>query len=429
MSAEEKMTVDERRKYLGLIRKRYRTASSKRERGYLLDEMQRITGLNRKVLIRHMKGSLARKVRSRQRGKRYGPDVDHALQVIAESLDYVCAERLKPKLVWMAEHLARHGELRITPELLTDLGRISISSIQRHLQPGRRERPRPARRPPDTTNETLRSIPMRRIAWDEAQPGHFEVDLVHHCGVSASGEYVHTLQLIDVATGWSERVAMLGRSYRVVQAAFEHCLERLPFAIRELHPDNGSEFLNQHLLRFFRDRVAQARLSRSRPYHKNDNRHVEQKNSPLVRAFLGYDRFDTVDQTRWLNLLYDKMWLYYNFFQPVMHLREKQVISLPGQPTRLIRRHDQAETPFDRLWAAQAISDEQRARWEAIRSRTNPCQLRQDIYRLIDHLATLPCAVPGITEDVHQTIPIPFILAKGEDGSVTFSFDSTVPLR
>ena len=129
---------------------------------------------------------------------------------------------------------------------------------------------------------------MKRIPWDEAEPGHFEVDLVHHCGPSASGEYVHTLQMVDVATGWSERVAVLGRSFRVMRVGFQRCLERLPFPVLEIHPDNGSEFLNHHLVRFFRDTVQEVDLSRSRPYHKNDNRNVEQKNSTLVRAYLGY---------------------------------------------------------------------------------------------------------------------------------------------
>jgi hypothetical protein len=429
MSTDEKMTLDERRKYLRMMRKRYGAAKSKRERGQLLDEMQAISGLDRKVLIRLMKGPLARRQRRRQRGKRYGPEVDHALGLIAESLDYVCAERLTPKLVWMAEQLARHGELDSTPELLAQLGSISLSSVRRHLEAVVRDRPRLVRQPPGAANPLARTIPMRRIPWDEPEPGHFEVDTVHHCGASASGDYVHTLQLIDVATGWSERVAVLGRSYLVMQAGFEHCLARLLFAIRELHPDNGSEFLNQHLLRFFGAKVVGASLSRSRPYHKNDNRKVEQKNGSLVRSFLGYDRFDTVAHTQLLNVFYDRMWLYYNFFQPVLHLVAKETSSLPGQPPRIRRHHDDAQTPFDRLCATQALSDDQRVQWQAVRDRTNPRQLRQTIYALLDQLATLPGAVPGITQDVHQTLPIPFSLTKGADALVTLSFDRTSPIR
>lgn len=170
-------------------------------------------------------------------------------------------------------------------------------------------------------------------------------------------------------------------------------------------------------------------LSRSRPYHKNDNRNVEQKNSTLVRAYLGYDRLDTVEQTQVLNQLYDKMWLYYNFFQPVMHLTEKLVIPVEGQAARVKRHYDLAQTPFDRLCATDAISDADRQRLQLLRDQTNPRQLRQEIYDLLDYLFTLPYAVPGMTEDVYQTLLLPLTLSKGEDMPVTLSFDRTICLR
>jgi hypothetical protein len=422
MSTEDKMTIDERRKYLRMMKKRYVQANRK-ERGRLLDEMETVTELNRKTLIRLMKGGLERKPRRKQRGKGYGAEVDDALRVIAESLDYICAERLTPNLVWMAEHLATHGEMEVTPQLLEQLGQVSVSTVRRRLDRIRQDQPRLPRKGPKRANRVTRDIPMKRIPWDEAEPGHFEVDLVHHCGPSASGEYVHTLQMIDVATGWSERVAVLGRSYLVMEAAFRYVLVRLPFPVREIHPDNGSEFLNHHLVRFFRGAVQGVELSRSRPYQKNDNRNVEQKNSTLVRAYLGYDRLDTVEQTQVLNLLYDKMWLYYNFFQPVMHLAEKIVIPVEGRLARVKRRYDQAQTPFDRLCATNAISDEDRQKLQALRDQTNPRQLRQEIYELLDYLFTLPCAAPGITQDVYLTLAVPLTLTKGEDALVTLSFD------
>jgi len=428
MSTEDKMTVDERRKYLRTMRKRYVEANRK-ERGQLLDEMQAVTEMHRKALLRLMNGSLARKSRVKQRENTYGLEVDEALRIIAESVDWLCAERLTPNLVWLAEHLATHGELQTGPELLEALGQISISTVERRLAHIRRDQPRLPRRGPERANQVSRDIPMKRIPWDEAQPGHFETDLVHHCGPSASGEYVHTLQMLDVATGWSERVALLGRSYRAMEGGFRYILARLPFPILEIHPDNGSEFLNQHLVRFFRDTVRGVELSRSRPYYKNDNRNVEQKNSTLVRAYLGCDRLDTVQQTQVLNRLYDKMWLYYNCFQPVMHLAEKLVVPVEGQAARVIRRYDHAQTPFDRLCATGAISEADRQRLHALRDQTNPRQLRQDIYDLRDHLFTLPCAVPGSTEDVYQTLLLPLTLPKGEDSLVTLSFDGTITVR
>jgi hypothetical protein len=422
MSIEERMTIDERRKYLFGMRQRY-VQASRQERGWLLDEMMTVTGLHRKTLTRLINGSLLRKPRERQRGSTYGAAVDDALRVISETLDHVCAERMTPNLVWLAEHLALHGELTTTPELLAALGEISVSTVRRRLARIQQDQPRLPRKGPERANQVTRDIPARRIPWDEAQPGHFEIDLVHHCGASASGDYVHTLQLIDVATGWSERVALLGRSYRVMEWAFGYVLARLPFPVLELHPDNGSEFLNHHLLRFFRERVSGAALSRSRPYHKNDNRKVEQKNSTLVRAIIGYDRLDTVEQTCLLNRLYDQMWLYYNFFQPVLHLVEKEVIPIPGQLARVKRRFDQAQTPFDRLCATDAIAESDRQRLQALRDQTNPRQLRQAISSLLDQLFALPPAVPGSSQDVFKTMLTPTIFQKGGDTSVTFSFE------
>jgi transposase InsO family protein len=387
--------------------------------------MEAVTGSHRKSLIRLINGSLERNPRRRQRGHTYGPEVDDALRVIAESFDYLCAERLTPNLVWMATHLSAHGELEVSPPLLEKLGRISVSTVGRILARIRQDQPRLPRRRPSRGNKVTRDVPMKRIAWNEQQPGHFEVDLVHHCGPSASGEYVHTLQMIDVATGWSERVAVLGRSYLVMEDAFRRILARLPFPMLEIHSDNGSEFFNHHLLRFWKEIVQGVQLSRSRPYHKNDNRFVEQKQSTLVRAPLGYARFDTAAQTMAINQLYDMMWLYYNLFQPVMRLTEKTFVPADGQPSRIKRRFDQARTPFDRLCETNVISEEQKEQLRTLRDQVNPRQLRQEIYDLIDHIFRLPGAVPGETEDVYKTLSTPIQSQKGEGIPVTLSFDLT----
>ncbi len=271
---------------------------------------------------------------------------------------------------------------------------------------------------------------MVRIPWNEQEPGHFEVDLVHHCGSTASGEYGCSLQMVDVATTWSERAAVLGRSYLVMKDAFLCILARLPFPVLEIHPDNGSEFFNHHMLRFWGEIVPGVRLSRSRPYHKNDNRFVEQKNSTLIRAYLGYERLDTVAQTLALNHLYDRLWLYNNFFQPVMRLDEKIIIpGGDGRPARVKCRYDDARTPFDRLCETDAITQEHREYLEALRDQTNPRQLRQEIYEWIDYIFSLPSAVPGVTEDVHLTLRAPYRLEIGGDPQFVFSFDRTTVSR
>lgn len=430
MAADDTMTIDERRKYLRNMQKRYRPAS-RSERGRLLTEMEAVTQMHRKSLIRLMQGDLKREPRTRERGARYGREVQRVLQVIAESLDWVCAERLQPNLVWMAEQLEQHGEVTMSSAVREQLGQISVSSVRRLLAGQRRDRPRLPRGRPERTKALTRAVPAGRIAWEQAQPGHFEVDLVHHCGISASGHYVHTLQMVDVATGWSERVAVLGRSYLVMQDAFRRILARLPFAVHELHPDNGSEFFNQHLLRFWRTRVPHAHLSRSRAWHKNDNRFVEQKNNTLVRAYLGYDRLDTVEQTNQLNALYEQMGFYYNVFQPVLRLAEKVYTpATADQPAHLTRRFDAAQTPFDRLCATGVLAPAQQARLCATRAAANPRLLRLRIYELLDQLFALPLAIPGSTQNVYLTLfSPPHNLMKGEHGPVTLSNERTILVR
>ena len=158
------------------------------------------------------------------------------------------------------------------------------------------------------------------------------------------------------------------------------------------------------MLRFWGKRVQGVTLSRSRPYQKNDNPRVEQKNSTLVRAYLGNERLDTVAHVRAVNRLYDKMWIYYNLFQPVMHLVEKEIIREEDQTTRVRRRHDKARTPFDRLCDTTAILPAHREKLEALRDSINPRRLRSEIYDAIDDIFTLPCAEPGSSQNVHLTL-------------------------
>ncbi len=430
MSIDEKMTIDECRKYLKKMQKRYREAK-KPEKSRLLDEMEAVTELHRKSLSRLLHSDLERQTRKQQRGRSYGANISYAVGIIAESLDHICAERLQPNLVWMAQHLSKHGELETTPEIMGKLARVSISTVRRILSRQQTDRPRLPRRGPKNTKRLTREIPAERIAWQEQQPGHFEVDLVHHCGLSASGHFVHTLQMIDVATGWSERVATLGRSYTVMKDAFERIAARLPFPVLEIHPDNGSEFLNDHLVRFWKDAFKGVYLSRSRAWHKNDNRFVEQKNKTLVRAYLGYERLDTVEQTALLNQLFDHMWLYYNFFQPIMRLSEKKVFPNPdGRGSIIQRRFDDAQTPFDRLSATKTLSPEHQTQLQMRRDHTNPRQLRQQIYDLLDQLFELPLALPDHTQDVYLTLFNPLDFMKGAtDSLVTFSNDRTITVR
>jgi hypothetical protein len=191
--------------------------------------------------------------------------------------------------------------------------------------------------------------------------------------LSSHGEYVHTLQMIDVASGWSERVALLGRSYRVMEAGFRRILARLPFPILGLHPDNGSEFFNQHMARFWAA-YPEIEISRSRPYHKNDNRFVEQKNSSLVRYYVGDIRLDTVAQTQALERLYQQLWLFNNCFQPSLRLSSKETLPATDDHPGRIRRSYTARTPWQRICEADVLDPEQHDLLQAAHRHHQPTQ-------------------------------------------------------
>jgi len=407
MTTEEKMNIDERYKYLRIQHGRYAVATTRQGKRELLDEMEEVTGLQRKYLIQLMgQARLKRCPRRRERDKTYKQDVDAALALVWEAQDYICPERLQPVVVFTAEQLARSGELYLEPQLTAQLRTISPATIRRHLPPASRYRVTRARK--RLQNVHQQAIPIRRIPWDTQEPGHFEVDLVHHCGAEAEGEYVYTLQMVDVATGWSGRRAILGRSYIVVADALYYLFHQLPFPVLEVHPDNGSEFLNQQLLRFLKEYYPALDYSRSHPGTPNDNRFVEQKNSTLVRAFLGDVRLDTVQQTRFLNRIYDRMHQYHNFIQPVMRQIAKQWVPNAAASTGYTRRiHDAAQPPVVRLCATETLPAEKRAALLTQRHNLNPLALRRTIHADLQHLFTYAGAVPGQTESVYETLAYP----------------------
>jgi len=422
MPTKHLLTRKTRDQHLKVEQALYHT-STREQKSDTLTHLQALTGLGRKTIIFKLGQNLEERPHERHRDRKYGPDVDDALRVISEAFDYISAERLTPNLVEMAANLGRHGELTVTPKLLAQLGRISIATVGRILRRIRQDDFRLPRRGPKEANRARQAVPMVRIPWDEPEPGHFEVDLVHHGGQSSQGDYVHTIQMIDVATGWSERVAALGRSFVVMENGFQYISQRLLFPVRELHPDNGSEFFNHHMLSFWPNCFPGLTLSRSRPWHKNDNRFVEQKNDTLVRQYFGDQRFDTVAQTHAMNKLYDQMWVYYNFFQPVMRLREKIVLPNPEGKRRVLRLFDTARTPFDRLCATGVLTEEQQQFWREHRDSINPRQLRRAIYEQIDQLAHMP----GATKDSPQNVRDAFIdlSQKGVGQAGRFSIECT----
>lgn len=406
MTTDDAMTLNERNKYLRNVQARYQQATTRVAKSALLDEAQSVTSLGRNYLIQKLGQPIHRRARKQERGRSYGPEVDAALVKIAQAQGHICAERLVGYLVETADNLARYGALRLAGQLRERLARISVSTLRRHLasQP---TTPR-ARSVSAVPNTLQRAIPVRRIPWDVAEPGHCEVDLVHHGGPEPRGQYGYTLQLVDVATGWSGRRAILGRSYVVVADAFYSLFEQFPFPIRELHVDNGGEFLNELLLRFLQQFYPRITISRSAPGQPNDNRFVEQKNATLVRAFLGDWRLDTVTQIRYLNTLYLLLSDYYNLWQPVMHqVAKERLATTPERPAYTHRQHDRPRPPLERLCDAHAVSADV---IQALRTRQQAIDLltfRERLDQRLAHLFTYPHAQDGRPENVFETLAYP----------------------
>jgi hypothetical protein len=236
MPTEDEMNVTERRKYLKRMKPLYSKAE-RSDQSRMLTEMEQVTGLHRKSLLRLLHArSLERKKREKGRGRTYGLAVEQLILVVWESLDFMCAERLTPALLPTAHHLARFGSVHLTSEVEEQLSQISEATVTRILHTYRSRKQRLPQKGPERANQVRKPVPMKRIPWETSKPGHFEVDLVQHSGESSDGIYAYTLQLVDVATGWSERVAILGKGQQAMEGGFRRILERLPIARERIAP-------------------------------------------------------------------------------------------------------------------------------------------------------------------------------------------------
>ena len=406
MTTIAKMSLRSRTEYLQRMQAQYKSAKTRAEKTALLDQMCKMTQLNRSYLISKLSRPITRRAHRRQRGKSYGPEVDAALALAWEAQNYVCAERLQPVLVETARNLAAHGHLRLSPTLEAQLAQISIATVHRHLPDvPPEERQRRATTVPNTLQQ---QIPIRRIPWDISEPGHFEMDLVQHSGPDASGQFGYTLQLVDVATQWSVRRAVLGRSYVVIADALFALFQQLPFPVKELHPDNGGEFLNHHLLRFLAAYYPDISLSRTHPGRPNDNRFVELKNGTLVRRLVGKRRLDSVAQIRYLNRLYERLMPYVNLALPVLRQVDKQRLpASPQRPAYTRRRHDTARSPAQRLCESGILTPAQQ---RCLREQLHALDLlahRRQMVRDLPQLFTLPKADSEQPENVFQTLAYP----------------------
>jgi hypothetical protein len=359
--------------------------AKKAEKKQILDEFIAATGYHRKYAMRILKHG-----RPRHSNKKHGlPKVYHgevvvALEQIWEICGRICSKRLHPFLPEMVKVLERCGELQLPTETKRLLLQMSSATIDRCLGPARFEHPSHGLSTTKPGSLLKKAIPVRTFTpWDEDQPGFLEIDLVAHCGGSVEGQYINTLTCVDLSTGWIECLAVYQRTQQAVFEAIQTMRTRLPFLLLGLDSDNGGEFINNLLFQYcLSEKIT---FTRSRPYQKNDQAHVEQKNWSVVRRLIGYDRFETEAEYQLLQSIYADLRLYANFFQPVLKLVSKEHVD-----KKLVKRYDTAATPYQRVLAAKDIPFETRARLTNLYVQLNPVQLRTTIDEKVAKLWKIP---------------------------------------
>jgi len=368
-------------------RKEYSKAA-KGQKKRILDEVQELTGYHRESLARMLRGGVPREkgpIR-RPRAKKYERILPQLKFVWATSF-YACGKRLQPFLGELLSVLVRFGEISVTPHEESLLRSISAATIDRMLS-GDRATMMVKGRTTTKPGTLLRSrIPVRTFAeWNEKAPGFFELDLVGHCGGTGAGEFLYTLNMTDVFSGWVALGAMKGRGEMGTLAAVKSASKRIPFRVRGIDSDNDGGFINYHMDKYCRKE--KIKFTRCRPYKKNDQCHVEQKNWSVVRAFIGYRRFETDGQLSLLQKIYPLVMAYHNFFSPMMKLTGKERIG-----SKVTKRYSAAMTPYRRLLTSnghidEATKDELRREYEA----TNPAELLRRIRTLLTLLENMPGA-------------------------------------
>lgn len=378
------MDMQSRNQYLRELRREYLKKKSKKVRGKLLDEAVKRTELERKYLIKKLrpKSNLDRQPYERKKRKRvYDGELKAALVVCWKIFDYPCGQRLKPLLEQETERLRKQRALSCPDEVAEKLKKVSFRMID-ELLTHEKEVEHQRRKYAKKVHPLLyQKIPIQVFCeQNREKTGNVQIDLVEHCGNSAQGEFINTLSTTDIASGWWEGEALMGKGQERTHAALKQIRTRYPILWQSIHSDNGTEFINSHVYRY----CAGERLEffRSRPYKKNDNCLVEQKNWTHVKKFVGYLRYDRENEQRILNDLYrNELRLYKNFFQPVMKLMLKERVG-----GKIHRRYDTPKTPYQRVMASLTVSLKTKRELRKLYETLNPAQLKKTIDWKLDLL-------------------------------------------
>lgn len=379
------MNKEAKEQYMETLRSKYLKAN-KKEKGQILDEYCRNTGQERKYVSKKFTGKVTTKSKGerKKRKQQYDGFVISILVKIWEIFDYSCGQRLETSIKDELERLRRQSEINCSNKVAEKLKQMSSATIDRRLKHEKEVRKLNKKYSKRNSSFLLSTIPIKTsFDFDRITIGNVQVDFVESCGASASGEYVNNLSVCDIASSWWEGEAVMGKGQRRSLIALDLTRKRMPFDWIEFHPDNGTSLLNYAVCAYaVREEI---KFSRSRPYRKNDNCFIEQKNSTHIRQVIGYHRYDTQIEVNCLNDLYrNELRLYKNFFQPVIKLIKKERVG-----GKVHRKYDKAKTPYKRLMESDQIYSQRKQELKRVYESLNPAQLKRDIDKKLKNLYSI----------------------------------------
>jgi hypothetical protein len=398
-NVKRKVSMTTRRELIAAVSSRYRQAS-RNEKKAILDEFVAVTGYHRKHAMRLLRRELEEPRTPRPRRCVYDEAVRQALTILWEAADRVCGKRLKALLPTLIEAMQRHGHLDLDPKVHGALLQVSAATIDRALEDARLHIDGQRKRRKGVGSAIRRSVPVRTFSdWRDPPPGFFEIDMVEHCGgPKTDGDYVHSLVLTDIATGWTECVAMPVRDQTLVVQGLAKAAGVLPFPMLGVDSDNDSAFMNETVFDYCRVRGLEQ--TRSRAYKKNDQAWVEQKNGAIVRRLVGYGRLSGMTATSALARLYEVSRLYINFFQPSFKLKSRT-----RDGARVHKRYHAPATPCERLLAHEGVSTTVKEALKAQLQQLDPVLLLQEIRTaqqvlsdIVAHGPSAAATAPAITD-------------------------------
>jgi hypothetical protein len=377
-----KMSLKSRKELVKKAKGRYLKAT-KPEKVLILDELSQNTGLARNYLIQILSAKVDLDYINpinRKRRVSYDANVVHYLKKIWTIFDYPCGQRLAPMMSEYVLVLERFKEVIIPDSVKEKVLKIKSATIDRRLEKFRTFRHKKTFSTTKPGSLLKKNIPIKTSSWDETRLGYGELDTVAHCGNSAAGEFIFTLTYTDIASQWTISEAVMSKGQMGIKLALENIAKRLPFTLKGIDPDNGSEFINWQLYRHCL--AHNIEFTRGRPYAKNDNAHIEQKNYTHVRKLMGYGRMDKEWQLNKMNDLYwNEQDFYKNFF-----LSNKKLIEKKRVGTKIVKKYDIPRTPFQRLLENKEFPESEKEKMKMIYAKLNPAELKRDLDRKISKI-------------------------------------------